>query len=93
VPDDTLWLMARAGYRPVVELCGGTELAGGYLSSTLLQPQCPSTFSQPAFGARAQKVTWLVSLPGTNIKNDVLQQALHVSWLLLRFHCLQPASM
>ncbi|KAK9822001.1 hypothetical protein WJX81_007477 [Elliptochloris bilobata] len=52
VPDDSLWLMARAGYRPVMEVCGGTELAGGYMASTLLQPQSPSTFSQPAFGTR-----------------------------------------
>ena len=50
-PDDSLWLMARAGYRPVVEVCGGTELAGSYMACTLLQPQCPSTFSLPAFGA------------------------------------------
>ena len=43
--------MARAGYRPVMEVCGGTELAGSYMACTLLQPQCPSTFSLPAFGA------------------------------------------
>ncbi|MDH3198325.1 MAG: AMP-binding protein, partial [Candidatus Krumholzibacteria bacterium] len=30
-PDDYLWLMARAGYRPVVEYCGGTEIGGGYV--------------------------------------------------------------
>lgn len=24
-PDDTLWLSARAGYKPVIEYCGGRE--------------------------------------------------------------------
>ena len=29
----------------------GTELGGAYLSSTLLQPQCLSTFSTPTLGS------------------------------------------
>ncbi|MEZ4432390.1 MAG: AMP-binding protein [bacterium] len=51
-PDDMLWLMARAGYKPVVEYCGGTEIGGGYISGNRLQPQAPSTFSTPAIGCR-----------------------------------------
>ena len=42
--------MARAGYKPVIEYCGGTELGGGYFSGSLLQPQAPSTFSTPTVG-------------------------------------------
>jgi len=49
-PDDMLWLMSRAGYRPVIEYCGGTEIGGGYITGSLLQPQAPSTFSTPAMG-------------------------------------------
>ncbi len=49
-PDDMHWLMALAGYKPVMEYCGGTEIGGGYISGTLLQPQAPSTFSTPAIG-------------------------------------------
>src|SRR5262245_45205239 len=48
--DDYLWLMARAGYRPVVEYCGGTEIGGGYISQSLTQPSSPATFSTPTLG-------------------------------------------
>lgn len=49
-PDQMLALMSRANYRPVIEYCGGTELAGGYLASTVLRPNVPSCFNQVAFG-------------------------------------------
>jgi acetyl-CoA synthetase len=49
-PDDYLYLMSLARYRPVIEYCGGTEIGGGYLSGTVVQPASPSTFSTPAFG-------------------------------------------
>lgn len=48
--DEMLWLMAQAGYRPVVEYCGGTEIGGGYVTGTVVQPQAPATFSTPAAG-------------------------------------------
>ena len=50
-PDDSLWLAARARYSPVLELCGGTELAGGYAAGDLLSPWVPSTFAGPALGS------------------------------------------
>ena len=49
-PDDQLYLMALAGYRPVIEYCGGTEIGGGYISATMDQPSAPATFTTPAFG-------------------------------------------
>lgn len=49
-PSDMLYLMALAGYRPVIEYCGGTEIGGGYLTGTLVQPCSPSTFTTPAAG-------------------------------------------
>lgn len=49
-PKDYLWLMARAGYRPVIEYCGGTEIGGGYATGTIVQPASPATFSTPALG-------------------------------------------
>ena len=49
-PDDMLYLMSLAGYRPVVEYCGGTEIGGGYLTSTTVQPNAPSTFTTAALG-------------------------------------------
>ena len=46
-----MWrLMAKAGYKPVIEYCGGTEIGGGYITSTLLHPNAPSQFSAPALG-------------------------------------------
>jgi acetyl-CoA synthetase len=49
--SDYLWLMSRAGYRaPVIEYCGGTEIGGGHLTGTVVQPASPATFSTPALG-------------------------------------------
>ncbi|MFN7975611.1 MAG: AMP-binding protein [Acidobacteriota bacterium] len=47
---DMHWLMAQAGYRPVIEYCGGTEIGGGYITGTVIQPAAPSTFTTPAMG-------------------------------------------
>lgn len=49
-PQDMLFLMALAGYKPVIEYCGGTEIGGGYLTGTLLHPCVPATFTTPALG-------------------------------------------
>ena len=49
-PTASLWLMSRANYHPVIEYCGGTEVAGSYLSSTMVQPNVPSMFSTPVLG-------------------------------------------
>jgi acetyl-CoA synthetase len=49
-PQDMLFLMALAGYKPVIEYCGGTEIGGGYLTGTLLQSCVPATFTTPALG-------------------------------------------
>ena len=53
-PDDYAWLMNLGGpageTRPVIEYCGGSELAGGYIASTLLGPSNPSVFNAPCLG-------------------------------------------
>ena len=49
-PEEMLYLMSLAGYRPVIEYCGGTEIGGGYVTSTRIQPASPSTFTTPALG-------------------------------------------
>jgi acetyl-CoA synthetase len=48
--DDMLYLMSLAGYKPIIEYCGGTEIGGGYITGTMVQPASPSTFSTPALG-------------------------------------------
>ena len=49
--DDMRWLMDQAGGRPVIEYCGGTELGGGYITSTVTRPCVPGTFNTPALGS------------------------------------------
>ncbi|MCL6436141.1 MAG: AMP-binding protein, partial [Leptolyngbyaceae cyanobacterium HOT.MB2.61] len=49
-PQDMLYLMALAGYKPIIEYCGGTEIGGGYITGTLVQPCSPATFTTPALG-------------------------------------------
>ena len=49
-PEEMLYLMFLAGYRPIVEYCGGTEIGGGYITGSVVQPCAPSTFTTPALG-------------------------------------------
>ncbi|MCF6807792.1 AMP-binding protein [Thiotrichales bacterium 19S9-12] len=48
--DDMRYLSQRANNAPVIEYCGGTEIGGAYITSTLVEPFKLSTFSTPAFG-------------------------------------------
>ncbi|MBW4574181.1 MAG: AMP-binding protein [Aphanothece sp. CMT-3BRIN-NPC111] len=49
-PQDMFFLMSLAGCKPIIEYCGGTEIGGGYITGTLVQPCVPSTFTTPALG-------------------------------------------
>ena len=49
-PEDMLYLMSLAHYKPVIEYCGGTEIGGSYLSSTVIENNYPSLFTTPAMG-------------------------------------------
>mmetsp|Transcript_6279 Transcript_6279/g.14843 ORF Transcript_6279/g.14843 Transcript_6279/m.14843 type:complete len:543 (+) Transcript_6279:3-1631(+) len=52
-PMTALWLMSRVpGYAPVMEYCGGTEIGGSFLSSTLVQKNVPAMFSTPVLGSQ-----------------------------------------
>ncbi len=49
--EDYLWLMSRTRYKaPVIEYLGGTEIGGGHITGTVVQPASPATFSTPALG-------------------------------------------
>ncbi len=48
--SDMRYLMSLAGGRPVIEYCGGTEIGGGYITGTMVQPCVPAAFSTPALG-------------------------------------------
>lgn len=49
-PEEMFYLMSLAGYKPVIEYCGGTEIGGGYITGTRVQPAAPSAFTTPALG-------------------------------------------
>jgi len=49
-PEEMLYLMFLSGYRPIVEYCGGTEIGGGYITGTVVQPCAPAMFTTPALG-------------------------------------------
>lgn len=48
--DDMLYLMYLVNYRPAIEYCGGTEIAGAYITGTLIQPCAPAAFTTPTLG-------------------------------------------
>ena len=48
--DDMFYLSSLAQMRPVIEYCGGTEIGGSFITSTVVQPNAPATFSTPAVG-------------------------------------------
>lgn len=50
-PEDMFYLMYLAGYKPIIEYCGGTEIGGGYVTGTVIEKNYPSLFSTPALGS------------------------------------------
>jgi acetyl-CoA synthetase len=51
--EDMFYLMWLAGYKPVIEYCGGTEIGGGYITGTVVKPAVPATFNTLALGTDA----------------------------------------
>jgi acetyl-CoA synthetase len=47
---DMQWLMEEVGGKPMIEYCGGTEIAGAYITGTVVGPNYPATFQTPALG-------------------------------------------
>jgi acetyl-CoA synthetase len=50
-PIDMLYLMFLAGYKPIIEYCGGTEIGGAYLTSTVIETNYLTVFTTPALGS------------------------------------------
>lgn len=48
--DDMIYLKSLADGKPIIEYCGGTEIGGAYLTSTIVEPNYASLFSTPAMG-------------------------------------------
>jgi acetyl-CoA synthetase len=53
-PEDMLYLMSLADYKPVIEYCGGTEIGGAYISSTVVENNYPSLFTTATMGLDIQ---------------------------------------
>lgn len=49
-PSDMIYLSACAGFAPIAEYCGGTEIGGAYICSHLFDLNRPSCFSGPTPG-------------------------------------------
>jgi acetyl-CoA synthetase len=49
-PKEMEYLMQLGKNKPVIEYCGGTEIGGGYVTSTVVQPNIASTFSSQTLG-------------------------------------------
>ena len=49
-PEDMFYLMFLAGYKPIMEYCGGTEIGGAYITSTVLEANVPSLLTTPTMG-------------------------------------------
>ncbi|MCB1246756.1 MAG: AMP-dependent synthetase, partial [Acidimicrobiia bacterium] len=47
--EDYRWLMESTGV-PVIEYCGGTEIGGGYVTATVVEPAVPARFTTPTLG-------------------------------------------
>ncbi|XP_030524325.1 probable CoA ligase CCL12 [Rhodamnia argentea] len=50
--DDDLWLSSKSFYSPIIECCGGTELASTYIHGNHLQPQAFGAFSNASMTTR-----------------------------------------
>ncbi|HEY2344168.1 MAG TPA: AMP-binding protein [Chthoniobacteraceae bacterium] len=48
--EDMRWLSSLAGGRPIIEYCGGTEIGGAYITSSVTLPNFPATFNSPTLG-------------------------------------------
>lgn len=51
---DMFYLSSLAGMKPVMEYCGGTEIGGGFITSSFLHPNVPGAFACPAMGSRVE---------------------------------------
>jgi acetyl-CoA synthetase len=49
--EDMLYLMWLGHHKPIIEYCGGTEIGGAYITSTLITPLAPAAFNAKAMGS------------------------------------------
>lgn len=89
-PTDTLYLMWLGRFRPMIEYCGGTEVAGGYITSSLLAPCVPSCFTTAALGqaftcldesgAEASEGEAFLTVPSVGLSTSLLNRDHHAEY-------------
>lgn len=79
--EDSHWLSAQAGYKPVLEICGGTELGGGFLAGSMLQPQAPATFSTPTIGTISASLILTVLQDLSSLSGKLKFSVFQLTWL------------
>ncbi len=89
-PGDMFYLMSRAGYRPVIEYCGGTEIGGGYITSNPLLPNAPACFNTVAYGIElairdeqgqpADRGEGFLIGPSVGLSNELLNRDHHATY-------------
>lgn len=85
--SEMAYLMQLGGRKPIIEYCGGTEIGGGYVTSTVVQDNIPSTFSSQALGTEfvlldddnklARKGEVFIIPPSMGLSNTLLNKNHH----------------
>ncbi len=90
--EDCFFLMSLANFRaPIIEYCGGTEIAGAYITGTIVQQASPATFTSPALGLDL----YLMDQEGRPVKEGqtgeiyIIPPSIGLSQQLLNGHHLQ----
>ena len=84
--EDMGWLMQQAGNKPIIEYCGGTEIGGGFLTGTVVQPAYPAMFTTPTLGLdvvildegkKAERGELFIIPPSIGLSNTLLNHDHH----------------
>ena len=78
-PDSWMWLFATVGARkrPIINYSGGTEISGGIIMGTPLQPLKPASFTAPCPGLAAD----VVDERGNSVRNQVGELVVRRPWI------------
>ena len=78
-PDSWMWLFDTVGARkrPIINYSGGTEISGGIIMGTPLQPLKPASFTAPCPGLAAD----VVDDRGNSVRNQVGELVVRRPWI------------
>jgi acetyl-CoA synthetase len=78
-PEPWHWLFEKVGQKrlPILNYSGGTEISGGILGNSMIQPQVPCGFSGPILGMD----TDVVDEEGKTVRGEVGELVLRQPWV------------